>query len=81
MRLRIVEKGHRFPQKILLGLIRLKIGERAPDVLKTAMYRPEFFGRAYGAYIHEVMRGPSDWSVGQRELFAAFVSKKNSCSF
>jgi len=81
MRLKNVENGHRLPQKIMLGLIRLKLGERAPDVLRTVMYRPEFFGRAYGAYIQEVMRGPSEWSVGERELFAAFVSKKNSCSF
>jgi hypothetical protein len=81
MRLKNVEKGHRLPQKILLGLIRLKLGERAPDVLRTAMYRPEFFGRNYGAYIQDVMRGSSEWSVGERELFAAFVSKKNSCSF
>jgi len=28
-----------------------------------------------------VMRGPSDWSVGERELFAAFVSSLNQCPF
>jgi AhpD family alkylhydroperoxidase len=27
------------------------------------------------------MRGPSDWSVGERELFAAFVSNLNQCRF
>jgi len=28
-----------------------------------------------------VMRGPSPWSVGERELFAAFVSRLNQCVF
>jgi len=27
------------------------------------------------------MRGPSDWSDGERELFAAFVSSLNQCLF
>jgi len=28
-----------------------------------------------------VMRGPSEWSVAERELFAAFVSSLNQCVF
>ncbi len=30
---------------------------------------------------HEAMRGPSAWSVGDRELMAAFVSKANECEY
>jgi hypothetical protein len=81
MRLTNVEKGHRLPQKLLLGLVGMKLRERAPDILRTVWYRPELFGRHYGAYIQKVMRGPSEWTVGKRELFAAFVSKKNECPF
>jgi hypothetical protein len=81
MRLKNVETAHRWPRKLMLGAIRILLRERAPDILRTVWYRPEFFGRNYGAYIQEVMRGPSEWSVGERELIAAFVSQKNSCSF
>ena len=81
MRVHKVEHGHRLKQKLMLGLIRLLSGRRVPDVVKTLMYRPEFFGRPQCAWTQAVMRGPSDWSVGERELFAAFTSKLNNCVF
>ncbi len=56
-------------------------GEPVPDVIRTLFYRPELFGKHFSRGIQEVMRGPSDWSVGERELFAAFVSRKNCCLF
>ena len=28
-----------------------------------------------------MLRGPSDWTVGERELIAAFVSNLNQCRF
>ena len=31
--------------------------------------------------IFAALRGPSDWSEGERELFAAFVSALNQCPF
>ena len=43
--------------------------------------RGELFGRPYAALTQAVMRGPSEWSIGTRELFAAFVSRQNQCSF
>jgi hypothetical protein len=45
------------------------------------LYRPEFFGKPYGDLVHLLLRGPSDWSVGERELFAAFTSHLNTCRF
>ena len=51
------------------------------DVLKVTTHRPEFFGAPYGVLLHDVMRGPSDWSAGERELFAAFTSLLNQCPF
>ncbi len=81
MRLRQVERGHRLRQRLLLGLIRLVSRRRVPDVVKTLLYRPEFFGRPMCEWTQAVMRGPSPWSVGERELFAAVTSRLNQCVF
>jgi hypothetical protein len=81
MRLKKVKHGHSVPQKMKLGLIRMFSGFTAPDVVRTLMYRPGFFGRYMKPLTHTLMRGPSEWTVGERELFAAFVSRVNQCPF
>jgi hypothetical protein len=81
MRLARVEHRHRLKEKLKLGLIRMLSGRRVPDVVKTLMYRPELWGRPMAEWTQAVMRGPSQWSVGERELFAAFTSKLNQCVF
>ena len=64
----------------MLGVMRLVMGH-APGVVRTLRYRKEFFGAAFSALTQQVMRGPSPWSVGERETFAAFVSRLNQCVF
>jgi hypothetical protein len=81
MRLDILDRGHSFKAKALFAMIRVMSGHRAEDVVRTVMYRPEFFGKYNNKMLHEVMRGPSEWSVGERELMAAFISKTNECEF
>ncbi len=81
MRLDILDSGHPLKTKALFAFIRLVSGHRAPDVVKTLRYRPEFFGSLMGAVFQKVMRGPSEWSVGDRELMAAYVSRVNACEF
>jgi hypothetical protein len=81
MRLARVTSAHRLPQKLVLAIIRLSTGFRAPDIVRTLFYRPELFGKVMSAWTQEVMRGPSAWSVGERELFAAFASRLNQCPF
>ena len=81
MRLKKIESGLKLSKKLILALIGFKLGERAPDVLRTVWYRPEYFGNNYSRYLNAVMRGDSEWSVGERELFAAFVSRLNECPF
>lgn len=81
MRLDRVEHRHRLPQKLLLGLIGLMTRRRAPDIIRTLFYRPELLGRPISEWTQAVMRGPSEWAVAERELFAAFTSKLNQCVF
>lgn len=81
MRLPALDTGHTFGKKALFTLIRVMSGFRAPDVVKTLTYRPEFFGKQMNPVFQQVMRGPSEWSIGDRELMAAYVSKTNECEF
>jgi hypothetical protein len=55
--------------------------DRPLGVLKTLNYRPEMFGRPFSAVLDLAMRGDSEWTAGERELFAAFVSALNQCPF
>ena len=80
MRLQKVHAGHRFPDKALLGFMRIVMGH-APGVVRTLRYRKDYFGRPFSELTQQVMRGPSSWSVGERELFAAFVSRLNKSVF
>jgi hypothetical protein len=81
MRLSKVEFGHRWTQKLLLVCIRIITFSAPVDIIKIFMYRPEYFGRPFCDLGHAVLRGPSDWSIGERELFGAFTSKVNRCVF
>jgi hypothetical protein len=81
MRLDKLDHGHSFGQKVILKIIKIASGYRAPDVVKTLMYRKAFFGEPQSAMTQQVMRGPSEWTVGEREIFAAFVSRVNQCPF
>ena len=81
MRLTCVESGHEPSEAKVLELIRMQRGTDAPDVLKTLHYRPELFGRPFSEALDLAMRGSSDWSIGERELFAGFVSSLNQCLF
>ena len=64
-----------------LSAIRGTLTERDLDVVRTMRYRSGMFGQPFSAALQRVMRGPSDWSVGERELFATFVSAQNQCPF
>ena len=80
MRLKKVHQGHRLPDKLMLTMMNLIVGH-APGVVRTLRYRKEFFGHAFSELTEQVMRGPSEWTVGEREMFAAFVSRLNHCVF
>ena len=67
MRLAILDGGHAPPD--------------ASGVVKTLLYRPDVFGGWFSDELDTAMRGPSEWSAGERELFAAFASSLNQCLF
>jgi hypothetical protein len=81
MRLNAVARGDRLVLRLRYAIVRLLSGFRMPDVARTLRYRADRFGRPHSAHTHAVMRGPSEWSIGERELFAAFVSHLNRCRF
>ena len=81
MRLQNVERGDRLGSRLLFRIIRLASGFRAPDVVRTLQYRRKFFGEPHSLHTHTALRGPGEWPIGQRELFAAFVSSLNQCRF
>ena len=80
MRLKKVHQGHRLPDKVMLAVMNLIVGH-APGVVRTLRYRKEFFDHPISELTQQVMRGTSEWTVGERETFAAFVSRLNQCVF
>jgi hypothetical protein len=65
----------------MLGVARLLFRTEPYDVVKMLAYRPELLGKPLNRISQAVMRGKSHWTVGERELFATFVSQKNHCLF
>jgi hypothetical protein len=80
MRLPRVERGEGL-SRLMFAVIRLMSGHRTPDVLRTIFFRKKLFGTPFSAFVQETLRGPSAWTWGEREMFAAFVSDRNKCRF
>lgn len=79
MRLTIFDSGHSLRIKARFAFIRLVSRQQVVDAVKLALYRKDFYGG--GEPTHEAMRGPSSWSIGERELMAAYVSRANQSEF
>jgi len=81
VRLAVVDHGHLPEEAAVLEVIRERSGNEPLGVVKTLLYRPELFGRPFSEALDNVMRGESEWSPGERELFAGFTSLLNQCPF
>lgn len=81
MRLPEVERGDTLRNRMLIAMISRLSGTRLPDAARVAFYRQDFAGPAIGAWTQKTMRGPSGWSVSERELMAATVATWNTCPF
>ena len=80
IRISVLENGHTGEEGAFIQRARDHGGEPS-GVVKTLLYRPELFGRPFSDELDCVMRGPSEWSPGERELFAGFTSLVNQCPF
>jgi hypothetical protein len=81
MRLRAVDGDFAWPGRLFAAVIRRASKAEPVDVIKTQLYRPNVFGRWASPAFQDVMRGESAWTVGERELFAAYTSRLLQCPF
>jgi uncharacterized peroxidase-related enzyme len=81
MRLPEIERGDGFANRLLINFISMVSGMRLPDAARVAFYHKNFFGVPMGVWTQATMRGPSPWSVAERELMACMVAKWNACPF
>jgi len=77
MRLSVLDHGHRLRARLFLRLT----GRDAPDIVRTLLYRPDFFSRALLAVTAPAMRGPSYWTEGEREYLAMRTAELHRCPF
>lgn len=76
MRLEVLEKKSGLLVRASKVMTGVALGPMA--VMK---YRPAFFGRYYKAALCKWLSGSPQWSRGEQELMAAFVSTLNQCEF
>ena len=81
MRLDAPKRKHPLPKKLIQWIARKQSGYEVPDVVLTLHHRPRFFGTPFSRWLEASMRGPSDWTQGDRELMACLTSLWNQCVF
>lgn len=80
MRLPEILQPHGLVQRVAYFLIKRQAGA-VPGPIAIQSYRRSFFGVDFAKLLEQALRGPSTWSIGERELFAAFVAKQNECAY
>ncbi len=80
MRLACLEQPLNLRQKVRFALARA-FGRQMPGPILALSYRRNSCGRHLARCVQEALRGAREWSVGEIELFAAFVSSLNRCRF
>jgi uncharacterized peroxidase-related enzyme len=81
MRLPEIDRGDTLGHRALIRFISVLAGMRLPDAARVAFYHQEFLGKTLGGWTQATMRGPSHWSVSERELMASMVARWNACAF
>src|SRR5262245_39529178 len=80
MRLEVFHTRQTLSARLIAQIVRFVDGF-SPDIVRVFLYRKEFFGELFQSGFHETLRGDSEWSFGERELMAAFVSARNQCRY
>lgn len=81
MRPEVLNTGYPLRTRALFKAVETLSRQPLPDAAKLMFYRPDFYGNLMKNTTHEAMRGDSDWSIGERELMAAYVSSVNRSRF
>ncbi|SEP54360.1 hypothetical protein [Amycolatopsis saalfeldensis] len=81
MRLSILDHGHRRRAKAFFTLTSLQSRVDSPDIVKTLLYRPDFFARPLLELTADAMRGPSYWTAAEREFLAMSTASWHECPF
>jgi len=81
MRLKILERGSGLLQRCQYAIIRALLGGHVPGSVSVVSYRRNLFGKHFARCVQEALRAREEWSVGELEIFAAFVSRLNQCRF
>lgn len=78
MRLSILDNGHRLRARMFFAATGR--GD-TPDIVRTLLYRPDFFSRPLLAITVPAMRGPSFWTAAEREYIAMRTAQLHQCPF
>ena len=82
MRLSCVKHEVPFGMKIGARMAPLIMKLPIPDIAFALEHRKALWGQHVNRWLQRVLRGPSDdWSVGERELFAALTAERHRCPF
>lgn len=81
MRLTILDHGHRLRARLFLAATSAPSRVDSPDIVKTLLYRPDFFSRPLLELTAPAMRGPSFWTSGEREYLAMRTAQEHRCPF
>jgi len=80
MRLAVLEKPTGPLQRIRFAFLRALLGE-VPGPFLALSYKRSLAGKHLARCYQEGLRQAKEWSVGEIETFAAFVSRLNQCRF
>jgi hypothetical protein len=80
MRLEALTHPHTLRQRLIFAFFRAFL-RQVPGPVLALSYRRDFCGKHLARCYQQGLRRVQEWSVGEVELFAAFVSRLNRCRF